>query len=78
MVNVIPYNPGTAPVARAPEPEEVERFASMLYARGLGVRRRETRGRGIMAGCGQLGSGAGGNGRSVPHGPERSRIAEDA
>jgi 23S rRNA (adenine2503-C2)-methyltransferase len=55
MVNVIPYNPGSRPLTRAPTAEEVERFCGWLQAEGLPVRMRTPRGRGIMAGCGQLG-----------------------
>jgi 23S rRNA (adenine2503-C2)-methyltransferase len=58
MVNVIPYNPGSVPIARAPEIAQVDAFTAKLYARGVAVRRRATRGRRIMAGCGQLGRAA--------------------
>lgn len=57
-VNVIPYNPGSAPIARAPEPDEVEGFVERLRGHGLAVRRRVTKGRSIMAACGQLGGAA--------------------
>jgi 23S rRNA (adenine2503-C2)-methyltransferase len=56
LLNLIPYNPGTAPIARAPTELEIQRFAGLLEAEGLAVRRRATRGRSIMAGCGQLGA----------------------
>ena len=55
FVHVIPYNPGTAPIARAPSEQEIERFAGLLRDRGVAVRRRITKGRSVMAGCGQLG-----------------------
>jgi len=55
LVNVIPYNPGSRPLGRAPSEAEVEAFASSLAAAGLAVRVRAPRGRGLMAACGQLG-----------------------
>ncbi|MBM4060125.1 MAG: radical SAM protein [Planctomycetes bacterium] len=55
LVHVIPYNPGTAPIARAPTDAEVAGFVARLRSRGLAVRRRITKGRTVMAGCGQLG-----------------------
>jgi 23S rRNA (adenine2503-C2)-methyltransferase len=58
FVHVIPYNPGTAPIARAPRADEVDAFVGRLRARGLAVRRRITKGRSVMAACGQLGAGA--------------------
>lgn len=56
LLNLIPYNPGLAPLTRAPEEEEVERFMAWLREEGLAVRRRATKGRAIMAACGQLGN----------------------
>ncbi len=56
LVNVIPYNPGNAPLTRAPREEEVARFIGWLKAEGLPVRRRITKGRSVMAACGQLGN----------------------
>lgn len=56
MLNVIPYNPGSAPVTRAPTDDEVDAFIATLSARGLYVTRRVTRGRSVMAACGQLGN----------------------
>jgi 23S rRNA (adenine2503-C2)-methyltransferase len=56
MVNLIPYNPGSAPLTRFPEEHEIERFVSYLRAHGLPVRRRITKGRSVMAACGQLGN----------------------
>lgn len=55
FVHVIPYNPGRAPIAPAPEPREVERFVAQLRAHGLPVRARVPKGRSVMAACGQLG-----------------------
>ena len=56
MVNVIPYNPGSAPLTRAPDEHEIDRFIELLRAEGLPVRRRITKGRTVMAACGQLGN----------------------
>jgi len=56
VLNVIPYNPGTDPVARAPSEEEIDRFIGWLRGRGILVKRRVTRGRTVMAACGQLGN----------------------
>jgi 23S rRNA (adenine2503-C2)-methyltransferase len=58
VVHVIPYNPGTAPIARAPSDAEVAAFVARLRAAGLAVRRRVTKGRSLMAACGQLGGGS--------------------
>jgi len=58
LVNLIPYNPGSAPLARAPTAEELDRFAAWLEAEGCLVKRRATKGGAIMAGCGQLGGRA--------------------
>ena len=58
LVNLIPYNPGHAPLTRAPHEEEVTAFIAALRAEGLAVRRRVTKGRSIMAACGQLGDAA--------------------
>ena len=56
LVNVIPYNPGTRPLTRAPDEGEVEQFIAWLRAEGLPVRERVTKGRSVMAACGQLGN----------------------
>jgi 23S rRNA (adenine2503-C2)-methyltransferase len=56
IVNVIPYNPGTKPLSRAPEPDEVDRFIRAVDAGGVPVRQRITKGRSMMAACGQLGN----------------------
>ncbi len=59
LVHVIPYNPGSAPIATAPTETEVAAFVARLRAHGLAVRRRVTKGRSVMAGCGQLGAARG-------------------
>jgi 23S rRNA (adenine2503-C2)-methyltransferase len=56
MVNVIPYNPGSAPITRAPTEDEIVAFIDWLRDEGLPVRRRITKGRELMAACGQLGN----------------------
>ena len=56
LVNLIPYNPGNAPLTRAPSEDEVVRFVGWLRDAGVPVRRRVTKGRSIMAACGQLGN----------------------
>ena len=56
LVNLIPYNPGSAPLTRAPSEDETVRFIGWLRAAGVPVRRRVTKGRSIMAACGQLGN----------------------
>jgi 23S rRNA (adenine2503-C2)-methyltransferase len=55
IVNLIPYNPGRVPIARAPREDELMRFASWLEEEGCTVKRRASKGDRIMAGCGQLG-----------------------
>jgi len=56
LVNVIPYNPGSDPLTRAPSGEEIDRFIGWLRDEGLPVRKRITKGRSVMAACGQLGN----------------------
>jgi 23S rRNA (adenine2503-C2)-methyltransferase len=56
LVNLIPYNPGTQPLTRAPDDREVEQFIGWLRDEGLPVRERVTKGRSVMAACGQLGN----------------------
>ena len=56
LVNLIPYNPGSTPLTRAPHAAEVERFIGWLRAQRLPVRQRVTKGRSVMAACGQLGN----------------------
>jgi 23S rRNA (adenine2503-C2)-methyltransferase len=55
IVNLIPYNPGTAPLAPAPTEAQVDGFLAQLRAAGLDAKVRGTKGRSIMAACGQLG-----------------------
>lgn len=55
FVNLIPYNPGSAPIGRAPAGAEIEEFTRRLRAAGVLVKLRSPRGRGLMAACGQLG-----------------------
>lgn len=56
LVNLIPYNPGSAPLSRAPTEAEVEDFRARLEAAGVQVKLRSPRGRSLMAACGQLGA----------------------
>ncbi len=55
LVNLIPYNPGSAPIANAPTGAEIESFTRRLEAAGVLVKLRAPRGRALMAACGQLG-----------------------
>lgn len=55
LVNLIPYNPGSTALTRLPSEDEVLRFIGWLREDGVAVRRRMTKGRSIMAACGQLG-----------------------
>lgn len=56
LINVIAYNPGSNPIARSPSDEETELFIALLKGHGLAVRPRRTKGRSVMAACGQLGN----------------------
>lgn len=56
LVNLIPYNPGTVPLTRAPTEAEVDAFLGQLKVAGLEAKVRGPKGRSIMAACGQLGS----------------------
>jgi len=56
LVNLIPYNPGTRPLGRAPSEVEVDTFLGLLKAVGLDAKVRGPKGRSIMAACGQLGT----------------------
>ncbi len=71
MVHLIPYNPGTQPLTRAPSIAELERFVGWLREEGLPVRRRITKGRSVMAACGQLG-----NAELRRNAPQRARTEE--
>lgn len=55
VVNLIPYNPGTKPLCPAPTGDQIDGFLGLLRSRGLDARLRGTKGRSIMAACGQLG-----------------------
>ena len=55
-VNVIPYNRGSLETFQAPSAEQVQRFCGRLAGQGIFVRLRQSRGRDMMAACGQLGS----------------------
>jgi len=55
IVNLIPYNPGSSPIGRAPTEAEIEAFSRRLEAAGALVKLRSPRGRSLMAACGQLG-----------------------
>lgn len=69
LVNLIPYNPGTDALTRPPREDEVVGFIDWLRDAGVAVRRRITKGRSIMAACGQLGDGQR-RSRPVPRTPE--------
>jgi len=53
-VNVIPLNPTPSGRRRPPDPAVVRRFLATLRNAGVAATRRDTRGRGIEAACGQL------------------------
>jgi 23S rRNA (adenine2503-C2)-methyltransferase len=55
VVNIIPYNPGSSPIGRAPTETETGAFIVRLRSAGAHVKLRSPRGRGLMAACGQLG-----------------------
>src|SRR6266571_4782423 len=52
-VNLIPWNPGELPY-RESSPERIEEFRQILVDRGVPASVRYSRGRDVMAGCGQL------------------------
>jgi 23S rRNA (adenine2503-C2)-methyltransferase len=52
-VNLIPWNPGELPY-RESSPERIEEFRQILVARGVPAFVRYSRGRDVMAACGQL------------------------
>ena len=54
-VNLIPWNPADLPF-REPAPERVEEFRRILWEKGVPVFVRLSRGRDVMAACGQLAS----------------------
>ena len=55
-VNVIAYNPGSSTSYSPPAPERMQRFCDRLVEKQMFVRRRQSRGRRVMAACGQLGA----------------------
>src|SRR5207245_9059261 len=52
-VNLIPWNPGELPY-RESSPEQIEEFRQILVDRGVPAFVRYSRGRDVMAACGQL------------------------
>jgi 23S rRNA (adenine2503-C2)-methyltransferase len=52
-VNLIPWNPGELPY-RDSSPERIEEFRQILVDRGVPASVRYSRGRDVMAACGQL------------------------
>lgn len=52
-VNLIPWNPGELPY-HSPQPERVEEFRGILAEKGIPAFVRYSRGKDIMAACGQL------------------------
>jgi len=52
-VNLIPWNPGSLPY-REPSEETIERFHKVLLEKGVPAFTRYSRGRDVMAACGQL------------------------
>jgi len=55
VLNLIPYNPGSSPIGRAPTEAEIGSFTQRLEEAGALVKLRSPRGRALMAACGQLG-----------------------
>lgn len=55
-VNLIPYNPQSRDRFQPPEPAVIDAFLARLRSHGMGTLLRRTKGRPIMAGCGQLGN----------------------
>ena len=56
-LNLIAYNPSGGLPFEAPTQEDLERFHQALIDRRIFVRRRSSKGAGILAACGQLGGG---------------------
>ena len=65
-LNVIPYNPRRNSPWPAPDEREVDRFIARAVANGQFTKRRGTKGRNVMAACGQLGNERIRNRRIVP------------
>jgi 23S rRNA (adenine2503-C2)-methyltransferase len=55
-LNVIPYNPRRNSPWPAPDETDVDRFIARAVANGQFTKRRGTKGRNVMAACGQLGN----------------------
>jgi 23S rRNA (adenine2503-C2)-methyltransferase len=55
-LNVIPYNPRRNSPWPAPDERDVDRFIARAVANGQFTKRRGTKGRDVMAACGQLGN----------------------
>ena len=56
LVNLIPLNPIPGNAQRPAQPPAVAQFRQQLLAAGVPVRLRQTKGDGVMAACGQLGT----------------------
>lgn len=56
-LNLIPFNPGADDRFKPPSDEDIHRFAGWLEEKDVFVLKRWTKGRSLMAGCGQLGGG---------------------
>jgi len=52
-VNLIPWNPGSLPY-KEPNADSIERFHKILLEKGIPAFTRYSRGRDVMAACGQL------------------------
>ncbi len=55
-LNVIPYNPQSHDRFQPPQESVIDRFIERIRVQGIRVLIRKTKGRSIMAGCGQLGN----------------------
>jgi len=55
-INIIPYNPQSCDRYQPPEDPDIECFVNILREKGYQTLLRKTKGRPIMAGCGQLGN----------------------
>ena len=56
-LNLIAYNPNSGSPFEAPTEADLERFHQALVDQRIFVRRRSSKGAGILAACGQLGGG---------------------
>ena len=52
-VNLIPWNPGSLPY-QEPDQASIERFHKILLEKGVAAFTRYSRGRDVLAACGQL------------------------